>query len=137
MTDPTRSNRMAAIMAIALVAHEANRAWCMANGDMSQPTWENAPDWQKESAVNGVDFHLSVPDAGADASHNNWLAHKQADGWTYGEVKDPIAKTHYCMVPFDQLPPVQQAKDRMFRAIVHALAEGDERLVWPIGEDQA
>ena len=110
----------AIIDATARVAHEANRAWCIANGDDSQPTWDDAPDWQKESARDGVLFHVNNPDAGDDASHNNWMAHKAAEGWVYGEIKDPEAKTHPCMVPFSDLPPVQRIKDSLFRAIVHA-----------------
>ena len=105
----------------ARVAHEANRAWCIANGDMSQPLWEDAPDWQKESAYDGVRFHMANPDAGDDASHNNWMQAKTDDGWIYGEVKDPDAKTHPCIVPFEELDSVQQTKDRLFRTIVHAV----------------
>ena len=105
---------------IARVCHEANRAWCEANGDFSQPNWEAAPDWQKESAMNGVAFHRANPDAGDSASHDNWMAEKVAAGWVYGEVKDPDAKTHPCIVPFGELPRHQQIKDAIFRAIVHA-----------------
>ena len=39
----------------------------------------------------------------------------------YGPVKDLDAKQHPCMVPFEQLPVEQQAKDYIFRAVVHAL----------------
>lgn len=106
---------------VARVAHEANRALCLSQGDQSQPSWEDAPDWQRDSAMDGVKFHLANPDAFASASHDNWLRHKQADGWTYGEVKDPEAKTHPCMVPFEMLPADQQAKDHLFKAIVSAL----------------
>ncbi len=111
-------------ISIAHVAHEANRALCKAQDDneFAQPMWEDAPDWQTESALDGVSFHLRNPDAGPEASHENWLAMKIADGWVAGEVKDPDAKTHPCMVSFARLPPEQQAKDHLFRAIVHALA---------------
>jgi hypothetical protein len=107
---------------IARVTHEANRAWCVALGDLSQVPWDEAPDWQRQSALDGVQFHLANPGAGPDNSHNCWLAEKERDGWVYGEVKDPTAKTHPCIVPFEQLPPEQQAKDRLFSAIVRALA---------------
>lgn len=107
---------------IARVAHEANRAWCAAHGDFSQPIWEQAPEWQVRSAIDGVRFHLANPDAGDSASHDNWMAEKARNGWVYGETKDPEAKTHPCMVPFDELPADQQAKDRLFRSVVHALA---------------
>jgi hypothetical protein len=103
----------------AKMCHEVNRAYCLALGDDSQPSWADAPDWQKESAFKGVVFHLSIPGAGPEASHEAWLRQKEEDGWVYGETKDPEAKTHPCMIPFDQLPVEQKAKDHIFRAIVH------------------
>ena len=108
---------------IARVTHEANRAWCIANGDTSQPNWEEAPDWQRDSALTGVAFHRDNPDAGDSASHDSWMAQKIADGWVYGPEKNPDAtpRTHPCIVPFEELPRVQQAKDALFRSIVHAL----------------
>ena len=105
---------------IAKVCHEANRAYCEALGDFSQPSWEAAPDWQRESARMGVDLHLSG-DFGPEASHVAWMKHKLQEGWTYGPEKRPELKQHHCLVPFDQLPREQQAKDYIFRAIVHAM----------------
>lgn len=106
---------------IARVCHEVNREYCCALGDISQPTWGNAPQWQKDSALLGVKLHLDNPLASPAASHESWMAQKVADGWVYGEVKDADAKTHPCIVPFDSLGREQQAKDFIFRAIVHAL----------------
>lgn len=107
---------------VARICHEANRAYCASQGDHSQPTWEDAPQWQRESAINGVVFHVQNPEAGPAGSHENWLKVKTADGWVYGEVKDPEAKTHPCCVPYDQLPAEQQVKDYIFVGIVHSLA---------------
>lgn len=111
------------IESIARVCHEANRALCLAFGDASQPTWDEAPEWQKDSAKKGVQFHLDNPNAGPEASHTAWMADKEAAGWTWGEKKEPEAKKHPCMVPFANLPKEQQAKDHIFRAIVHAHAK--------------
>lgn len=105
---------------IARVCHEVNAAYCRALGDTSQMPWEDAPSWQRESAVMGVELHLSG-EHGPEASHNSWLAEKERCGWVYGEKKDPVAKTHPCMVPFGELPQHQQAKDFIFKAIVDAL----------------
>lgn len=105
---------------IARVCHEVNRAYCQALGDMSQPTWEEAPAWQRESARMGVDLHSSG-DFGPEASHISWMQQKLDEGWTYGPVKDADHKTHPCIRPFAELPPQQQAKDFIFRAIVHEL----------------
>ncbi len=118
---------------IAMVCHELNRAYCQALGDDSQPPWEDAPDWQKNSALCGVIFHMSNPDAGDSASHDNWLADKKADGWEYGPVKDPQAKRHPCIMPFDQLPLEQQIKDRLFRQTVHALLAMSNKVIAPGG----
>lgn len=110
------------VEAIAKVCHEANKAWCEANGDNSQKSWEEAEEWQKQSAVKGVEFKLYNPNAGNDAQHNAWMKDKIEDGWVYGEVKDANKKTHPCLVPFEQLPNFQQKKDALFCAIVDALA---------------
>jgi hypothetical protein len=108
---------------IARVCHEVNRAYCQSLGDFSQPKWEDAPEWQRASARMGVDLHC-MGDFGPEASHISWMKQKVEDGWGYGEIKDPEAKTHPCIVPFDQLPREQQAKDFIFRGVVHALREG-------------
>ena len=105
----------------AKMCHDVNRAFCQALGDYSQPTWADAPQWQKDSAIAGVKFHLENPNAGPEASHENWLRQKELDGWVYGEVKDAERKQHPCMVPFDDLPREQQAKDFIFRQIVHSV----------------
>jgi hypothetical protein len=106
---------------IAQVAHEINRTYCTAIGDYSQLPWDSAPDWQKASALLGVTFHIENPDAGPDASHNSWMDQKVNEGWVYGEVKDAEAKTHPCIVPFNELSKEQQAKDYLFRQVVHSL----------------
>lgn len=106
---------------IARACHEVNRAYCEALGDHSQPAWEDAPQWQRDSALLGVQLHTENPDAGPQASHESWMAQKVADGWTYGPEKRPELKQHPCIVPFDQLPREQQAKDFIFRAVVHSL----------------
>lgn len=113
--------RAVALDEVARVAHEVNRAYCQAIGDESQPTWEQAPEWQRESAINGVRFHLAHRDATPAASHENWMHAKLADGWAYGPVKNAEAKTHPCLVPFVDLPIEQQVKDYLFRAVVHNL----------------
>lgn len=110
---------------IARICHEVNRQWCAFNGDHSQPAWEDAPEWARTSAINGVAFHRANPDAGDAASHNSWMAEKLADGWQFGLVKDPSIKRHPCIVPFEELPRDQQFKDRLFRTVVHASIDGD------------
>jgi hypothetical protein len=106
---------------IARICHEANRAYCVGLGDFSQLAWDVCPIWQRDSAINGVRFHLEHPSAKDSESHENWLNQKIMDGWHYGPVKDEKKKEHPCMVTFEALPPEQQRKDRLFRMIVRAL----------------
>lgn len=106
---------------IARVCHEANRAYCKALGDDSQLAWADAPQWQRDSAIKGVQFLAEHPGLPVSATHDSWSAAKVSDGWVYGEVKDAEAKTHPCLVPFESLPVEQQAKDYIFGAIARAL----------------
>jgi len=109
---------------IARVCHEANRAYCETLGDGLQSPWEDAPDWQRESAIKGVEFCAFERSASASALHNNWLLEKDEDGWVYGEVKDAEKKTHPCIVPFEKLPYAQQMKDYLFKGIVEVFLNG-------------
>jgi hypothetical protein len=111
---------MAETEQIARVCHEANRAWCEANGDISQLPWDQADQWQRDSALEGV--QKALDGATAEELHESWIAFKEADGWVYGDVKDPVAKTHPCLVPYGDLPEEQRRKDPLFAAIVSALA---------------
>lgn len=108
---------------MAQICHEVNRAYCQALGDNSQPEWKDAPQWQKDSAMLGVKLHLSNPDAGPQASHESWMKQKIDEGWIYNPVKNPETKQHPCLVPFSELPVAQQAKDFIFRQVVHSLAK--------------
>lgn len=104
-----------------MICHEANRGLCETQGDYSQTSWANSEQWQKNSAIKGVAFCLRNPKAPPSANHESWLKEKEADGWVYGEAKDAEAKTHPCCVPYDKLPPDQQAKDHLFRGVVEGL----------------
>ena len=104
----------------ARLCHEANRAYCKMIGDHSQVAWEDCPQWQKDSAVNGVKHAIKNPDATPASMHENWMKEKLADGWKFGEVKDPEKKEHPCMVEYEKLPQSQQVKDYIFLCTVRA-----------------
>lgn len=119
-------------LACAVAAHEVNRAYCRALGDDSQAAWDSAEPWQRDSALHGVDGVFDGNDPAT--SHATWLAYKEADGWTYGPTKDSTAKTHPCMLPYEQLPPEQKEKDHLFVQTVRSVAAAlgyvlDETLV--------
>lgn len=114
-------NRQAKICLCAEAAHEMNRIYCVSIGDLSQLSWGMAPDWQKDSAIKGVEgvLHGNTP----EQSHESWLKEKAAAGWKFGLVKDVEKKEHPCYVPYSLLPKEQQMKDHLFISTVKAMAE--------------
>lgn len=109
---------------IAQICHEANRQVQISIGEVSSPYWKDAPDWQKDSAREGV-LH-ALRGESAEELHLSWVWAKIRDGWTYGPVKDEEKKTHPCLVPYHELPRDQQIKDHVFRGIVEVFASVDE-----------
>lgn len=107
---------------IARICHEANKSYCHSIGDHSQEHWHDAPKWQQDSAVSGVEFLLSHPKATSEDTHSNWLKEKIRDGWLYDEIKDPEKKRHPCIRDYCDLPVQQRAKDALFLGIVRSLA---------------
>lgn len=107
---------------VARVIHAAIRTWSTAHGQADMPDWDSAPQWMKDSTFASIAFVLEHPDADAGAQHVQWMEQRRAQGWTYGPVRDEVQKTHPMLVPFDQLPIMEQKKDDLVSAIVKALA---------------
>lgn len=106
---------------LARVCHETNRAYQQVTADPApSPSWEDAPDWQRDSAVEGVQRALDGETP--EELHESWCEAKRRDGWVHGSTKDADAKTHPCLVDYDALPLDQRAKDHLFRGVVDALA---------------
>lgn len=106
------------IESLAIICHVVNKEYCESLGDYSQPFWDKAPDWQKQSIINGVLLHLRNPNATARDSHESWLKEKTETGWKYGPVKDADKKEHPCFVSYDELPVAQQTKDSLFKETI-------------------
>ena len=76
---------------------------------------------QLESLLNGIEYLEENPECSPEENHNNWMEEKTRQGWVYGEIKDFELKTHPDLVPFDELPVVEQRKD-IVDAIIHKMA---------------
>lgn len=110
---------------LAKLTHTVNKALCEASGDDSQVSWDEAPDWQKESAIEGViaNANFTVQSGGRplppEDNHDKWMSKKLRDGWRYGPVKDAENKVHPCLLPWNELPRADRLKDILFGGIVH------------------
>ena len=113
--------KMIGSKSIAQIVHEVNRIYCQALGDESQPEWQDAALWQKQSAEWGVQAIVDGNTTSPSASHTHWCLTKYSEGWAYGTVKDPVAKTHPCLVKYEQLPEEQKVKDMLFFSITKIL----------------
>lgn len=105
----------------ARAAHEANRAYCRFIGDDNQLTWDDAPEWQRLSAMMGAENIRDNPTITPEQQHSLWMAHKKAQGWKFGELKDEKEKTHPCMVAYEDLPAQQKFKDALFGSVVRGV----------------
>lgn len=76
---------------------------------------------QMDSLLDGIAYMDANPNITPEENHNNWMKAKTAQGWVYGEVKDFEKKTHPDLVPFEDLPEVEQRKD-INDAVIHKIA---------------
>ncbi len=53
--------------------------------------------------------------------HERWSWERRLNGWTYHSVRDNALKHHNCLVPYDELPPHEQEKDRVMVRFIPAL----------------
>lgn len=44
--------------------------------------------------------------------HEVWSAGRMAEGWTYGEERNDVEKTHPCLVPYEELSEAEKEYDR-------------------------
>lgn len=122
---------MIPIETIARAAHEVNRvlqqimlSLGVSGGVPVAESWEDFPPDQQAGVIAGV--RKAIDGATPEQLHESWVEFKESDGWVYGPVKDADAKTHPCLVAYEDLPPEQRAKDDLFSVIVRALTEGNE-----------
>ena len=105
---------------IARICHDADRALQIALGEAPNNDWANTSADIKESVVTGV---IAATQEGMTPAklHRAWVLERTKSGYVYGEVKDHDKKTHPCLVPYEDLPSEQRAKDVLFFSIVLAL----------------
>jgi hypothetical protein len=63
-----------------------------------------------------LDAPLGVPlpliETIAERVHEAWMEGRRREGWTHGEFRDDIARTHPGMVAYEDLPDSEKEYDR-------------------------
>ena len=111
---------------IAGICHEANRQYCVANGDHSHDSWEETDPELRQSAVEGVLAVLEIPEISNREMHRLWRESKVSLGWKWGPVKDSVKKEHPCICEYNLLPEYQRLKDALFINVVNTFREAVE-----------
>lgn len=62
----------------------------------------------------------------AENVHDVWMKTRLEQGWTYGEERNDLLKTHPCLVPYDELPESEKIYDRQtsIESINYILSHG-------------
>jgi hypothetical protein len=111
---------------IAYAIHVMNGVLQKIHGESPlQPDWERAPDAMKHRVrllVRGYRSGMTPREA-----HERWREMMAADGWRYGERKDPGQHLHPNMVSYPELPQSQRIKDTMSQQITMIMVAGGER----------
>ena len=105
------------------IAHVRHIGWVAYQIAAGQAYNERPNEDQWHSLLDGVNFALEHPDMTPEANHQNWVEMKVSQDWRYGPVKDFEKKEHPDLMPFDQLPIIEQRKDIMDGKVNQLAAE--------------
>lgn len=98
--------------------------WDELPGDLKEGNRQQADDIRRKLSIVGCgtspmadwdeplfQFTEGEKDLLAREEHDRWWESKKQQGWVHGPVKDGDAKTHPCMIPYDELPQCERQKD--------------------------
>lgn len=82
-----------------------------------EPWYARSEDFRRQ--FEGVIEQQCGPDrkSSPEELHDDWVKAYEEMGWSFGWVRDPVAKTHPDMVPYEDLDPLEQDKDAVFVAL--------------------
>jgi hypothetical protein len=116
---------------VARLVHESNRIVCVATstGHDRRPHWDDAPQEQRDSCIDGVRKILSGAVKSVRENHENWRRLKGDQGWSWAPKRNEEKKESPCICDYDQLPIAEKVKSENLQIIVEFarpfLADGD------------
>jgi RyR domain len=100
----------------AIFVYEAARLQAQAmDAPIVPEPWEQRDAAFRDQFLDVIDM-MCGPDrkSSPEELHDDWVRAYEAMGWKHGPKRDPEAKTHPDMVPFDELGFREQIKDAVF-----------------------
>lgn len=82
------------------------------NHSPMKPNYNYTPQPVDTSDVKLPDDLLALAEEMAKNVHEVWAQARISDGWTYGPQRNDAAKTHPCLVAYDDLPESEKEYDR-------------------------
>lgn len=110
------------LLDIARVAYEAHRAFLIVSqGDKPLNSWDGVDSKTRELIVRMVSSILAQPHMTPEQVHETWSDRRIWEGWKKG-ARNYEARTSPNLVPWDDLSEAQQLQNKLFLAVVLALA---------------
>jgi RyR domain len=80
--------------------------------------WELREEAFRAQFLNVIEKQCG-PDRSGDPKrlHDDWVDAYMKMGWVFGKERDPVAKTHPDMVPYEDLGHLERDKDAVFVAL--------------------
>lgn len=100
------------------VYEAARLAAVAAHAPIIPEPWEQRDGPFKTQFLDVIEKQMG-PDRSDDPAHlhGTWVEAYEAMGWRYGPRRDPVAKTHPDLVPYDDLGQLERDKDAVFVAL--------------------
>lgn len=105
---------------VAEIIHASMMALQRAQQDRPSPPWDSLTPEVRANAIAGVEAVRKGMTP--EENHERWAAQLRSQGWKRGEAKDPYAKTHPLLRPWDELTESAKDRDRLFVHMVLALS---------------
>jgi hypothetical protein len=72
----------------------------------------------------------------ARVEHMRWSWEKRLNGWTLGDIKDKVKRTHPSLIPYDLLSESEKEKDRELVKLIPAFLQDIEYEAFPVSPNR-
>ncbi len=115
------------ITVIAGVCHGAIRNWLSGIELADGTAWLDLEPWIRTDYIRAVSYVVDRYTLGEKTTerqlHEEWVEHRKAHGWRYGEKKCVKTRLDPVLLPWEELTEIQKLRDRLFLNIVNTFLE--------------